>query len=102
MAFSIKYDESVLTLTDTSNGTATKNLTYQKPSRLVSGCNFLWYGSETGEVTDGSVLLLTFKVSERATGSTPITVVCSDTDNYDSSYNMVALAGINGTVAISA
>ena len=102
MLLSVEYDEGVLTLTNAANGAATAELTYQSPSRLVSGCNFLWYGSRTGEVTDGTVLILTFKIAVNAhEGTYPVKVICSSQDTYDGSYNPIEAAVTDGAVTVA-
>lgn len=62
---SVSWDEGI-TLTDSANGVAFSSLTLTKPSRYISGCNFVWYGNSVEEPVDGTVLTLTFKVSEDA------------------------------------
>ena len=64
MVFSVNYNEGALELIDCQNGVALSALAFQEPSRLINGCNFVWYGSETGEVTDGEMLILTFEIAE--------------------------------------
>ncbi len=101
MLLSVEYDESVLTLTDTSNGEATSELTYQKPSRLVSGCNFVWYGSKTGDVVDGTVLMLTFRVADSAAAGTyPVKITYSSADTYDANYNPITATVSDGVVTV--
>jgi len=101
MLLSLEYDESVLTLVGTANGDATAALTYLEPSRLISGCNFLWYGSSTGTVTDGSVLTLTFRVAEdAAAGTYQIVLDYSSQDTYDTSYSPITAVTVDGNVVI--
>jgi len=101
MLMSVEYDESVLTLTDTANGEATSKLTYQKPSRLVSGCNFVWYGSATGEVIDGTVLILTFRIADNAAAGTyPVKITYSAADTYDAGYNPITATVADGAVIV--
>jgi len=101
MLMSVKYDDKVLTLIETDNGDATKALVYLEPSRLESGCNFLWYGSKTGVVKDGTVLLLTFKVSGNASvGTYPIELVYSNNDTYNASYMPIAATVVDGAVVV--
>lgn len=69
MILTISYDESALILKDTDNGEAISNvLTLTNGNELVSGCRFLWDGLEisAGDVYDGEILLLTFKVIDNA------------------------------------
>lgn len=101
MLLSIEYDESVFVLTASSNGNATGNLTYQKPSKLVSGCNFVWYGTETGEVFDGTVLNLVFTVrGDAPAGSYPIKISYSEADSYDGNYNTIPATVVDGTITV--
>lgn len=101
MLLSVEYDENVLTLTGTSNGDATDELTFQEPSRFVSGCNFVWYGSETGTIIDGSVLNLVFSVSGDApAGTYPIKLTYSNQDTYDGDYNPIQATVINGSITV--
>lgn len=93
--------DSALTLTATQNGDAFANLTYTKPSKLINGCNLTWFGNETGEVTDGAVIKLTFKVSDTATaGNYNITVKCSSADTFDAAYGNVELDVINSFITV--
>ena len=90
MVFSVSYDEETLKLIDCQNGVALSALTFQEPSRYISGCNFVWYGSETGKVIDGEMLILTFEIAENAkSGTYPITISWDDRDIYDSNCDMV-------------
>lgn len=54
-----------LELVSAQSGAAFEELSYMKPSRFSNtGTNFVWYGDSLTEVMDGTVLKLTFKVSE--------------------------------------
>ena len=90
MVFSVNYDEEVLKLIDCQNGVALSALVFQEPSRLISGCNFVWYGSETGEVVDGEMLILTFKIAQNVeSGTYPVSISWNDNAIYDSNSDMV-------------
>ena len=90
MVFSVSYDEETLKLVDCQNGVALSALAFQEPSKLVSGCNFVWYGSETGEVVDGEMLILNFEIAEGAEpGTYPISISFNDNAIYDSNSDMV-------------
>ena len=65
MALTVSYDESQLKLIESQTGSTLSRLSFQKPSKYADGCRFLWYGSETGEVTDGEMLILTFEINCR-------------------------------------
>lgn len=102
MVFSVNYDEGALKLIDCQNGVALSALAFQEPSRLISGCNFVWYGSETGEVIDGEMLILTFEISEDAEpGRYPITISWNDRDIYDNNCDMVDPDVTQGAIVIN-
>lgn len=102
MVFSVNYDAENLKLIDCQNGVALSALAFQEPSRLISGCNFVWYGSETGEVMDGEMLILTFEIAENAKpGTYPITISWNDRDIYDSNCDMVNPDVVQGGIVIS-
>ena len=95
----LNYDED-LTLVGCANGTAFSELTLTKPSKLVSGCNFVWFGSEVKNVIDGSILTLTFKVADDAVTSNfnDISVVCKDV--FDKTYNSINVTSVSGGVQV--
>lgn len=102
MVFSVNYDEEVLKLIDCQNGVAFSALAFQEPSRLISGCNFVWYGSETGEVIDGEMLILTFEIAEGAEpGTYPISISFNDNAIYDSNSDMVDPDVTQGAIVIN-
>ena len=102
MVFSVNYDEETLKLIDCQNGVALSALAFQEPSRLISGCNFVWYGSETGELMDGEMLILTFEIAEGAEpGTYPISISWNDNAIYDSNSDMVAPEVTQGAIVIS-
>ena len=102
MVFSVNYDEEMLKLVACQNGVALSALAFQEPSRLISGCNFVWYGSETGEVTDGEMLILTFEIAESAEpGTYPISISWNDNAVYDSNSDMVAPEVTQGAIVIN-
>lgn len=91
-----------LTLVDSTNGVAFSELTFQAPSRYTSGCNFVWYGSTISEAIDGTVLTLTFEVSETAEDAEvyAVEITYDSRDILDENYNEVELSVINGSVQI--
>lgn len=102
MVFSVSYDEDALKLVDCQNGVALSALVFQEPSRLISGCNFVWYGSETGEVTDGEMLILTFEITkDTSPGTYPITISWSDNAIYDSNSDVVDPDVTQGAIMVS-
>lgn len=102
MLISLEYNENALKLVDCQTGLALSALTFQKPSKYTSGCNFVWYGSETGEVMDGEMLILTFEIAEDAEpGSYPITISWNDRDIYDNNCDMVDPNVTQGAIVIN-
>ena len=60
------WDEGLTMIAD-ANGSAFAHMTYVSPSRYVSsGTNFVWYGNALDEAVDGTILTLSFQLSEAA------------------------------------
>lgn len=98
----LTYDEDVLTLTAAKNGSTLSGLNYMKPSRLKSGCNFVWFGSNSSPAKDGTVLTLTFTVAEDApAGSYSIALECAESNTFDGENNPLLPTVKNGTVTVS-
>lgn len=91
-----------ITLIGAENGSAFSDLTLQKPSRYIDGCNFVWYGDKVNNVADGSILQLKFKVPEAAddTANYGVSITYDKADIYDSNYNSVALNIVNGNIRV--
>lgn len=104
MRVSVSYDESVLTLSDASNGDAVVEvLTLTKAKALCSGCSFVWDGIEidSADVKDGTILLLRFRVSDSAKpGSYPITVHYKKGDIIDNNLQTICPRIQNGSITI--
>ncbi len=98
---SVKWSEG-LTLIGHESGEAFSDLSYQGPSRLTSGCNFIWYGDSVDNIMDGKILTLTFTVPEDAAEAQAynIEVIYDSADILDQSYNPVELTVKNGSVRI--
>lgn len=85
LTLQITYNDSALTLINAENGTAVsgENISFTPPS---SGTNYVWAGTSVKpeEVSDGTLLTLTFEVKEDAQlGEYPIVVSCSDAVDND-------------------
>lgn len=101
MTLKLEYDDTALTLVGHSKGSALSALTLVKPSNYTSGCNFVWYGSETGNIVDGTVLTLTFNVSaDAARGIHSIRLICAKDEIFDGEYNPINPAVINGFIQV--
>lgn len=102
MLLSVSYDENVMKLVDSKNGVALSPLAFQKPKNYASGCNFVWYGSETGEVMDGEIMTLLFEISADAeNGEYPITISWKDRGIFDGNCDMLNPDIIEGGVVIA-
>ena len=64
----LKFDTAALILTDAESGEALEMLDFTLPSKLESGCTFLWDGLkiEDEDMKNGEFLILTFDVSSNA------------------------------------
>lgn len=101
MVLSLNYDEESLKLVECQNGSALSALTFQEPSRFADGCNFVWYGSETGEIKDGEILLLTFEIADDAESKKyPISISWNDRDIYDKNCDMLNPKVVEGGILI--
>lgn len=102
MLFSVHYDENAMTLVDCKNGEAVAGLTLTKPSSYDSGCNFLWYGNEVGEISDGTVLTLVFDIAEDArAGTYPLEISYVNGDICDAAYNPITFVAEQGYIKVS-
>lgn len=97
----LSWDDG-LELVGAENGAAFSALTMTPPSRYVSGCNFVWFGSETGNIIDDTVLILTFHVSKTAKDEKNygIFVTYESGDVLDGNYNPVEFLIENGSVRV--
>ena len=98
----ISWDENLTLVADTS-GEAFNHMTYTSPSRYVaSGTNFVWFGNEVDEAIDGTILTLTFQVSENAQNNDilPVRVTYTLGDIIDENDNDVILNITDGSVRV--
>lgn len=105
MTLSVQYDESVMTLTNASNGAALSNvLNFTSANVLTSGCNFVWDGQEISEdsIKNGEILLLTFEIlNDASSGSYPIEISYRTGDIIDGNLDSIAFEIENGKIKIS-
>lgn len=102
MLLSVSYDETVMRLVDSKNGVSLSPLVFQKPKKYASGCNFVWYGSETGEVMDGEIVTLRFEIfADAAKGEYPIAISWKDRGIFDSNCDMLNPDVIEGGIVIT-
>lgn len=99
-SFKLTYDNG-LTLTGVAKGEALSSLTFTKPGKLTSSCNFGWDGLDTEDTSDGVVLTLTFKVDPAAdAGTYNISVSYGNGDIFDDGFNGIAFDITQGAVVI--
>ena len=96
------WDER-LTLTDDESGEAFSYMTYTPPSRYKpKGTNFAWYANEVGKIVDGTILTLTFKISDEVEPDEilPVTITYNEGDVFDGNSNEVVLNIISGNICV--
>ncbi len=100
-ALNINYD-SALTLIDAEGGEALSSLTLTKPGSFTNPCTFAWDGINDVDATNGTILTLTFVISEEAVvGETyGITVSYTEGNVIDGAFENIELATINGEVTV--
>jgi len=90
-----------LTLINDQNGEALEELSYQAPKRYNSaGTNFVWYGTDVEEALDGTVLTLTFKISEDASDGEIYEINVTSKGVYDTDRQPVDVECIGGSVLV--
>lgn len=98
----LSYDSN-LTLTGAASGEAFSYLQYTRPGQYSNPCNFSW-DSESGMATDdGTILTLTFRVSDSVSSGDKLNVNISYThgDIYDENLDDVDLDIINSHITIN-
>lgn len=99
----LKYD-SVLTLVNATSGDAFSALTFTKPGKFQSPCNFLWDAQELaeGDIKDGTILNLQFAIDEDAAANSEYKIELSylNGDILDKDTKAVDLTINNGTVYV--
>lgn len=92
-----------LTLTKATSGdnNAFSAMVLTKPGKLVSPCNFVWDGQEltAEDIKDGSLLALTFQVSEEAKLGKTIPIEISY-DLFDQNLSAVQANVSNGGITV--
>ena len=98
----LEYDSS-LTLKSAKNGVAFMPLTLTKPGEFVSGCKFVWDGQELAaeDIMSGTILSLTFAISEDAKVGTELPISVNFEDAVDKDLNSIQIAGEEGRVCLT-
>lgn len=99
----LEYGEG-LSLTGAENGEVFSSLTMTKPGDYASPCKFFWEGQTIAknDIIDGTILVLSFKVSDDVKGRTkiPINVSFSEGDIVDDELNDVEVTLKSGYVIV--
>ena len=99
----LAYDEG-LTLQNVKAGDAFSALTFTKPGKFTSPCNFVWDAQEleADEIKDGVILTLTFKVSDSISAGNTLNVrlTCKDSDVSDVNLHSVHIETISGSIGV--
>lgn len=103
MTFSLSFDENNIKLISADNGDSVRNvLTFVPSKSLKSGSSFVWYGTELSreQFKDGTIMTLTFEVSENAKGTLPIKLTYVEGDIVDYRLQNVDVLIQNGSIVI--
>lgn len=102
MLVNIQYDESILTLTDVTNGSLMDDYVFTPPKNMKSDCNAAWNINEIPEGSEeGEVMVLHFQLSNNAkTGKYPITVSCLS-NAFNDSYEAFSFESLPGLVTVN-
>lgn len=97
----VNYDSN-LTLTDAKGGDAFSALDFMRPGVYTSPCNFTWDSENTQVDQDGTLLVLTFQMSEDATvgEKLPVKISYRYGDIYDTQDQSLNFAVENGSVMV--
>lgn len=102
MVINIQYDESVLTLTDVTNGSLMGDYVFTPPKNMKSDCNAAWNINDIPEGSEeGEVMVLHFQLSNNAkTGKYPISVSCLS-NAFNDSYEAFSFESLSGSITIN-
>ena len=99
----LSYDEGLI-LQSVKSGDAFGALTFTKPGKFTSPCNFVWDAQEldADEIKDGVILTLTFEVSDSVVAGKMLNVrlSCKDSDISDVNLHSVHVDTVNGGVSV--
>lgn len=101
MQLNVSYNEK-LTLQNAESGTALSSLYFTKPGVYANPAKFLWDGVGENETGNGTVLILTFKISTDAKSGDEykISVVSPEGSIFDSDLNDVDFDIVSGSIII--
>ena len=105
MTLRLTYDESAMTLTEVTRGTALSEMTnFTKPRDLGSGCQFPWAAEvvEPEDATNGDILILTFSISNSASaGNYGVSMTYDNGAIIDNDLMPVDVTIRNGSITIN-
>ena len=100
----VSFSDS-LTLLDIKSGDAFRFMNFTPPGRMESPCRVMWDALEapTESAGDGTIMTLTFQVSEAVSEGDRLDIELSAVENgvYDGSLSPVELETVGGSVIIS-
>lgn len=101
-ALSVHYDDTALTLVSAEAGEALSTLSYTAPGMFASPSTFAWDGVAEADATNGTLLTLTFEISEEATvGKTyEISVSYENGNIFGEDFENVELAVMDGGITV--
>ena len=99
--FTLTYDEK-LTLLDIQKGDAFDMLDFTAPGLFSSPCNFAWDSESAVSAKNGKVLILSFKVSDKAAKNEELPVKLSYRygDIYDANLDSIPVTFENGKITV--
>lgn len=104
MTLTLSYDDSMLTLTGVTQGSALRELTFTPPARPGSGSKYLWDGGELRpeDVTNGPALILHFSVSaDTPAGEYGISLSYTDGAIVDNDLQPIDARAVSGSVTVT-
>ena len=99
--FKVEYD-SKLMLTAAESGAAFSVLDYTAPATLASGCPFNWDSLDAESTVNGTILTLTFTVSESASIGEKLNISVSyvDGDVYNTDLEDLSFVLMDGIITV--
>ena len=101
MTLKLQYDTK-LTLLSANTGEAFSALTLTKPGSFESGCTFVWDGTdlEQNDIKDGTILTLTFAVSDEAKVDEKYIISATCEDPVDKDLNPIKITSNSGSITV--
>lgn len=102
MVLTFDYDSTAMSLIETRNGNVLSDATFMGPKNMASGCRATWYYmDEPVEYSDGTVIVLTFKMLDTVeSGKYEVSVGFDEKDVNDYEGNHLAFAVESGKITV--